>query len=478
MTQQWTIPYVPQEKQRLLHHTKARQVFFGGSAGGGKTVSMRWDAIAMCLENPGLQAYIFRRKYPELEETHIRGVKREIPLFVGQYNETRKRLEFKNGSTITFCHCEREDDVINYLSVEMHWLGVDEASQFTPHQLKMLRTRVRLGNYKPKKPEFLPRIVFSSNPGGPSHSFLKNTFIDSAPPATIFPDPDTGWPSIFIPAKMKDNKYIDADYAASFSALPEALAKAYRDGDWDAVVGQALERLSRDRHMLRSFTPPRHWTRFSALDWGTAKPFVNLWFCVSEGALLEAKDGWTERWLPSGAMIIYREWYGWNGKHDEGCRMESHEVARGILKMENDWGEQPIDYRLADSQMWAQTDGPTPAERFRSVDPRLNMRPWKKDRRMGYQEVRARIAGDAEGHPMLFVTENCTHWWRTVPPMVLDHLEPEKGPDTKQEDHCYDALAGACRSRPMVFTEKDRFEIEYAEAKKQRKTGTDPYATY
>ena len=70
------LDYDPQPKQALLHKCKARQILFGGAVGGGKSHSLRWDAIAFCCENPGLQAYIFRRSLPELESNHIQQIKK------------------------------------------------------------------------------------------------------------------------------------------------------------------------------------------------------------------------------------------------------------------------------------------------------------------------------------------------------------------------------------------------------------------
>ncbi len=480
--------YEPQEKQELLHKTKARQILYGGAAGGGKSKSIRWDAIGFCLANPGCQAYLFRRTLPELEKNHINWLKKELgPYPLGTYSEQRKCYEFANGSQLYMCYCEKESDVDRYQGAEMHWLGVDEAAHLTESQMGYLKTRSRLGDW------YLPRVVFSSNPGGVGHSYLKQVFVDAAPPMTFFYDDtmknpdnpnDKGWLSIYIPARMADNMYLDEDYGGAFGAISPELAKALREGDWDAVVGQALHTLTRERHQIRQFTPPRHWTRFMSIDWGTAKPFSVGWYCVSEGVLLAAKDGWPERYLPEGAIIRYREWYGWNERPDRGCRMDSPAVARRIIQMEE--GE-VMDFRIGDSHMWAKSDGPSVAERmFEATEGRLVMKKSEKDRKHNYAEFLARLAGNPtimddgreEEHPMFFATANCIHFWRTVPVLTLDEIDPDKGPDTKQEDHVYDEVAYALRSRPYVMTEKDRWHIEYAdEIRRAQGKPQDPYAT-
>lgn len=495
------LSYKPQPRQVLLHSTAAHQVFYGGAAGGGKSHALRWDAIAFCLENPGLDAYLFRRSLPELESNHIRRIKSEIPAVLGRYLTNSKRFEFYNGSGINFCYCDREDDVRKYQGAEIHWLGIDEASHLSEFQINYLRTRVRLGSWNPKgykgptdakfKGHF-PRMVFASNPGGPGHNFLKETFINQGHPEEIFPDMsiaadeyDTPWPSIFIPASIKDNIYLPRGYAGQFKGLPPEMARALAEGDWDAVVGQAIHNLDRDKHQLRPFLPPRHWTKFMSIDWGTAKPFSVGWYCVSDGATLKGKDGWPDKYLPYGAVVRYSEFYGWNGKADGGCRMDSGAVAKEILSREKE-REEVMDYRVADSQMWAQTDGPSVQENmFEATGGRFLLKQAKKDRKANYTEFLSRLAGNVkyredgeENDPMFFVTSNCQHFWRTVPILTLDDTDPEKGPSGRLEDHCYDEVSYALRSRPYAITEEKRYELEHwDEIKEARREIADPYAT-
>lgn len=488
---QIVLDYDPQPRQALLHETPAKQIFYGGAAGGGKSHSLRWDAITFCLQNPGLQAYLFRRTLGELYDSQIQRIQREVPPELGEYKRNDGIFAFKNGSNIHMCYCEREKDVTRYQSSEMHWLGIDEAGHMTEFQITYLRGRVRLGSFNPPQKHLLPRICFASNPGGPGHSFLKKTFIDPGPPETFFYDEtmknpknpeDRGWLSIFIPARMRDNKFLDENYAGQFAALSPELERALTEGDWDAVVGAALHNLSRDRHRLRPFTPPRHWTKFMSMDWGTARPFSIGWYCVSDGAILSAKPPWPEVYVPSGAVIRYKEWYGWTGKTNQGLKWPARKVAQGILEKEDG----VMDYRIADTGMWAQHDGPSAAESFMDVDPRLVLRKSKKDRKANYEEILSRLAGNdkymedgiEEVEPMFYVTANCVNWWRTVPILTLDENDPDKGPAEKLENHCYDETVYALRSRPFVTTESDRWEQENWDYIKQaRKQTVDPYAT-
>lgn len=458
--------------------------------------SIRWDGIMFCLQNPGCQAYLFRRTLNELYKNHIVKIKSELPpdLGLGRYSENRNAYEFTNGSVLYCCYCEKESDVLTYQGAEMHWCGIDEAAHLTESQIGYLKTRNRLGGWKPTPGDAkrLPRFVMGSNPGGVGHTYLKSLFIDKAPPETVFYDDvmrdpdnpdDKGWRSIFIPAKIADNRFIDADYRASFGAIAPEMAKALREGDWDAVVGQALHNLSKERHRIRQFVPPRHWTRFMAMDWGTARPFSVGWYCVSDGAVLKAREKWPEVWLPPGALVRYAEWYGWNGRPNRGCRLDSRAVARRIVRMEKQRDE-TMDYRVGDYSMWAQDDGPSVVDNMAEEEPTFVMRKSVKDRKSNYTEILSRLAGNEfytedgveETHPMLFVTENCTHFWRTVPSLTSDENDPEKGPGLAQENHVYDELAYGCRSRPFVTTEQERFlEVYGEEVRAARKQNVDPY---
>ena len=150
-------------------------------------------------------------------------------------------------------------------------------------------------------------------------------------------------------------------------------------------------------------------------------------------------------------------------------------MAQEVLRIEHE-NDEKMDYRVGDSAMWAQSDGPSPQERmYTETGGKFNLRQSLKDRAMNYQEVRARIAG-RDGMPMLFVTSNCTQWWRTVPTLQLDELNPEKGPDTDMEDHAYDETGYACRSRPFKTTRLQRNEAEFERARKKAGVGRmDPY---
>lgn len=437
---------------------------------------MRVAAIAWCGMIPGLQVYLFRRIREDLVKNHLEGPTgfRSLlaPVLPKGVQIIDDEIRFPNGSRIYLCHCKDEKDRFKYQGAEIHVLLIDELTHFTEVIYRFLRSRVRLptGMQIPEqyKAQF-PRILCGTNPGGIGHQWVKTTWLDKAQPLQIYraANDEGGFMRQFIPARLADNPSIDqVSYTANLSGLGnEALVKAMLEGDWDIVAGAALS-VNRETHMLRPFTPPKHWTRFSSLDWGYVKPYAHGWYCVAdEDTELRAKEHWPDRLIPRGAVVLYRELYGWTGKADEGVREESELVVEKILAQERDANER-MDYRIADTQLWSKVDGPSSAERMFARSQQLlndgkalqsyNPRGCEKDRQANYQEVCARLKGieimDKQFLPMFYVTANCTNWWRTVPPLVLDEIHPERGPDEKQELHAWDHTQYALISRPFIST--------------------------
>ena len=245
----------------------------------------------------------------------------------------------------------------------------------------------------------------------------------------------------FIPAKLTDNPYLstdDPEYADRLRGMGnEHLVRAMLEGDWDIIAGQAFEKLRREIHCIDPFVPPDDWLIAGSLDWGSTRPFAFGLWTVSNGNPLP--DG---RSYPRGAVILYDEWYGWNGKPNEGLRMEVAEVAQGCLKQARD---RKLAYTIADPSMWKVDGGPSHAEVMGRHG--LILRRGDNSRFAGYLEVRSRIAGDENG-PMLYATSNChAGFWRTMPDIVMDdsHVEDVA---TDCEDHMYDSVRYFCMSRP------------------------------
>lgn len=465
MTSEIRFDYEPQARQKIFHNASARQILYGGAAGGGKSAAIRWDAIDFCLNCPGLTAVIFRRTQPQLLRNHIMEIKRELPSTIGTFNETHKHFQFNNGSVLIFKSLEYDRDCEDIQGWEIHAGYVDEAGQLTPYMLDYIISRIRLGKYS-KTMEYwgealntykdrLPRYALSANPGGISHHYLKTKFIDPAPPETVFHDytlknpddpEDKGWTTLYIPASMRDNKYLDAGYAAQFGNLPEHMQRQLRDGDWNVVPGAFFDCFDSTKHVIKSFAVPDHWTRLRSCDWGHATPFSIGWWAISDGQPCTGADG-EDVLYPDGALIRYREWYGCIKKNGlsttKGLRLSGTELAEGILERQAE--NEHINYSVADPSMWRSDGGPSQAER--ALKAGVIFQRADNQRELGWQELYRRMKDG-----MLFVFDICPDFIRTIPAIQADERKPEDITNTNRggEDHIADESRYAAMSRPII----------------------------
>jgi len=440
------LSYTPQERQRLLHSTLASEILYGGAAGGGKSHSIRWDGYDFCINNPGCVAVLVRQTLPQLEKNHIRKVRVEIPSELATYNETRKELRFWNGSIMAFQHLQYDQDISDFQGGEIHWLGIDEAALLKPHHLAEIKSRLRLGSWKPQEhgKGRLPRLVMGSNPGGPSHLWLKRNFIDPAPPEQVFEatvevrGEKKTKSRIFIPATMDDNTYLDDDYAIQFADMPEWKQRQFIEGDWNVVPGAYFDCWD-PKYVIEPFEVPNWWTCFRSCDWGFATPFaINEWV-VADGSTVQTRSG-KEFTPPDGCLICVWEWYGAEeGATNKGLRLDPTFIAAEVLAKRGKTLAGP-----ADPSMWRADHGPSFAEKFAMA----GMPFFKADnqREPGWQEMYRRINSG-----MLLFTTECRDSIRTIPTMVSDPMKPD---DVLKEgeDHCSDSARYACMGRPMKRT--------------------------
>lgn len=449
------------KKQGVAFLTDATEVLYGGAAGGGKSHLMRVAAITWCAEIAGLQVYLFRRISEDLVKNHIEGPKGLRALLAPWVNACLVRIvedeiRFWNGSKIYLCHCKDEKDRFKYLGAEIHVLLIDELTTFTDVIYRFLRSRCRAVGLKlPQKyAGKFPRILASSNPGNVGHHWVKAGFIDAAVPLEIRPmgDDEGGMLRQYIPARLDDNPSMgvdDPNYRQRLRGLGSPqLIRAMEEGDWNVIAGAFFTEFTTQKHVVEPVELPAHWLRFRACDWGSAKPFSVGWYAVSEGDLPQ---------FPRGALIKYREWYGMApNQPNVGLKLTAEEVAEGIVERDDKGYEFKYPHSVIDPAAFARDGGPSIQERmfthtkgrvaWREAD---NKRVSNRGALGGWDQLRARLKGDEDGRPMLYLFSTCVHTIRTLPALQHDEGRPEDV-DTDGEDHAPDETRYACMSRPYL----------------------------
>jgi hypothetical protein len=403
-------------------------VLYGGAAGGSKSTSLLMYAIRACVRYPGLQAFWFRRTFPELEHSVIRMLGRYgFGAALGaRWNATKYELTFPNRSVLTLGHAKNAKEVEALQSAEINLLLIDERTTIPPEVVDLLYVRVRSG--VPGVPCL--GIRSATNPGGIGHSRVKRDYVEATGHGRRELTDAAGRRRIFIQAKVSDTPQLGDEYKRNLEGLDEKLRKAFLEGDWDAVKGMMFTAWSNARHVVEPFTLPGSWVRYNGIDWGYAAPWAVCW-----GALDE-----------DGRLWVYREIYA--------TQVGEAEQAQQIAKAEAD-GES-VAVRYADDAMWATRGDAKPISDVYAENG-VYLTPAGKgpgSRVAGWQRIRSYLKdGPACPHhrakgwetcPRLHVFNTCEEFIRTVPALPHATVGDPEDADSHAEDHMPDALRYLC----------------------------------
>jgi phage terminase large subunit len=287
-----TFGYEPFDRQREFHHSEAKYRLFGGAAGPGKTKALLYEAIYQAHLHPRVDTLLLRRTFPELEASIINYFRRDVPHeLYEKYNESKHTVTWLNGSTTRFGYCESENDVYRYQGAEYLFIGVDELTHFTLKQWQFLtsRNRCRIKGAK-------PCMAGATNPGNIGHAWVKALWVGRVTaPGMDRPDQYDPGDYEFIHATIADNPYFAQDdaYKKTLGQLPEALRRAFLDGEWDVYAGQYFDIFSVERHTVRAeHVQLEPWTpRWISIDWGFEHPSAVYWHATrNDGVVVTYRE--------------------------------------------------------------------------------------------------------------------------------------------------------------------------------------------
>ena len=467
----------PNEKQKIFLSDHHKYIAYGGSRGGGKSWAVRVKAILLAFKYAGITQMIIRRTYPELYANHIKPFKKMLPKECYKYNDSKKEITFLNGSQIIFKYCANARDLDNFQGTETDILYIDEATQFSEEQYKVLIACVRgVGkdetDIKPK------RVYLTCNPGGIGHSWVKRLFVDK-----VYNTGEDAKEYSFIQAGVMDNKALmeqQPDYIKQLEALPPKLKDAWLYGRWDVFFGQFFEefRVSPDpqlchdagiteeealqehrfTHVVKPFEIPNGWKIYRSYDFGFGKPFAVNWYAVDY----------------EGTAYMILELYGCTGTPNEGVKWSPEQQFKEVARIEKEHpylkGKKIIG--VADPSIWDGSRGIAIIEEAEKQH--LWFEKGVNDRIPGWMQIHERLKFDEYGHAMLYIFENCKDTIRTIPLMMYDEHKPEDL-DTDGEDHICDSLRYFCMARPITPREIKPKEIPLYDPLDQYKKEKNSY---
>lgn len=413
-------------KQVLFYKSKAKYTAYGGARGGGKTHVMRIKAVMGALEHPGIKILIIRRTYAELQSNHIEPILAlGLEPNLAVYNRQLHKLYFHNGSAITFGHFNSYDSAFQeYQGQEFDWIFMDEATQFTEKEFRLLGGCLRGVNQIPK------RFYLSCNPGGVGHRWVKRLFVDRDFKTDSENPEENEDPAdyAFIQATVDDNTALmesegGREYLKSLSQLPENIRAAHRYGDWNVLSGNYFPEFSEGKHVCAPFAIPKWWRRYRAFDYGLDM-LACFWFAVDE-----AGRAWCYRELYQKDLVV-------------------SDAARTIL--ENTGVNERIEITFAPPDLWSrQKDtGKSMAELFM-----VNGLPLVKasnNRVQGWLQVKEFLKDQEDGKPGLVFFNGCRRICEELSEIQTDDNNPN---DVAKEPHDIthgpDGLRYFCVSRSL-----------------------------
>jgi hypothetical protein len=302
----------PKQEIFLSLPTTIFEGFYGGGNSSGKSdVLLVYGLIHRWHENSRFKQVFMRRTYPEMKNEIVPRSREIYPRFGATFNKTDMVWTFprldqfggtgmsNQGAMIFLAHCETEDDVHKYDSMEINLYTPDELTSFTEYiYLYIGFTRVRTSD------STLPAIIRAAGmPGNIGHTFVKKRYVSPCPEGGKIIVGKGGVKRFYVHSTVADNAHADPNYAARLDGIKnEAERKARKYGDWDAYQGQVFDEF-RDRlypdepenalHVIPPFDIPTWWPKLVIGDWGFAAMTYIGFYAIS----------------PNKRLYLYRELY-------------------------------------------------------------------------------------------------------------------------------------------------------------------------
>ncbi len=290
-------PHRPTPKQHAFLTATNIEVFFGGAAGGGKSVALLMAALEH-VHVPGYAALILRK---DTQRLALAGglIPRSHEWLTGKeeaaWNAARRQWSFQTEgapATITFGYLATELDKFRYASSEYQLIAFDELTELPEADYLFLFSRLRRAGIV----NVPLRMRSASNPGNIGHAWVKQRFVDDPcskfqVPGSKLDESASTWnfepgtlnslsssDRLFIPSLIADNPHLDAaEYRRSLVHLGPVERERLLSGDWSV----------QQRGLIRP-----EWLRYYTLTRSASEADASLRFNVQGSMLSDANATW------------------------------------------------------------------------------------------------------------------------------------------------------------------------------------------
>lgn len=471
--------------QTLALGCPADEILYHGTRGPGKTDCqlMRFRKNVGRGYGKFWRGIIFDREYKNLDDLVAKS-RRWFPEFKDGCKFLSSKSDYKwvwpTGEELLFRVVKKPEDYWLYHGQEFPFIGWNELTKYSSGKLyeSMLSCNrssfipaqhpIRRGDTVTYLPDIPLEVFATSNPFGPGHNWVKKYFINKAPAGRFFREstevfnPRTGKDEIVVRTRChiygsyRENPNLDPKYVANLVNITDPNKRAaWLNGSWDITSGGMFDDIwTSSIHVVKPFMIPYTWQIDRSFDWGSAKPFSVGWWARSDGSDVMLPDGTSMSTVP-GDLFRIGEWYGTNGKENEGLMMNDTDITKGIIQRQLNMGyHAAVRPGPADTSIWdVYNDSSTAAimEQPVTIDgqtyngvswiradksPGSRIKGWKLIRE--YLSNAIPVDGKRE-KPGMFVFDTCTYTLDLFPilPRDEDNLDDV---DTEVEDHIGDEI--------------------------------------
>jgi PBSX family phage terminase large subunit len=271
--------YKPMPIQVPFHESSAYERVLVGAMGSGKSYAVIAEAIAWCLEQPGIRGAICRKTIPELRLSVEPIFKQLIPSELwsaGKQSHLGGHLDsyqFANGSIIYFISL---DDWTKHRGLNLGFLAFDELNLIDLDSYNGMLSRVRQRDITAEAKEYgytheiTRRGVFgSTNPSG--HDWIWQRF---------HPDSKDRMKNteIFFSTTL-DNPHLPPEYLESLLSMPSSYVRRFVLCSFEDFAGMIYEDWTSEHIVPRPRIEDRDANTgfWMSVDPGTMAPTAALW---------------------------------------------------------------------------------------------------------------------------------------------------------------------------------------------------------
>lgn len=233
----------------LLDDPTVAEMYWGGSAGSGKTLMVCIWMILQSRKHPGIRIGLGRKELTRLKQTTLITLLREAHPLLGvnqsefSYQDQKGLITYINGSSIQLIDLARQPsdpDFDTFGSLNFTHIVIEEAGEVVKKAKDVLGSRKN--RFMNKEYGLVGKTILTGNP---SQNFTRDEFYE--PYKQLGAGSWQKWPQgevevngvlqpaykAFIRALPVDNPFLPQNYIEVLRQLPPAERKRLLEGDWD-----------------------------------------------------------------------------------------------------------------------------------------------------------------------------------------------------------------------------------------------------